>query len=246
MQHILEEVGHYTNLFTSTVRSTFSGKNDPNLSFDQLVRVGIDSLPVALITAVSVGMVFALQIANEFVKFGAGKVVGGVMAIAVARELAPVLTGVVVAGRVGAAIAAEIGTMKVTEQVDALFTLGSNPIRYLVVPRFIACAIMFPILTLLSDLVGFYGGYAVATFFVKINGIDYIESASSFLKMGDILGGLAKAVVFGMIVAIISSYQGLSTKNGAKGVGEATTRAVVYSLISIFVANYFLSVLFFK
>jgi len=246
MHQLLEAFGNITQLFFEAVKSITSGKTSSRLTFDQLVRVGVDSLPVALVTALFVGMVFAIQIANEFVKFGAGKVVGGVMAIAVARELAPALTGIVVAGRVGAAIAAEIGTMKVTEQVDALVALGSNPIKYLVVPRMIACAIMFPFLTVLSDLVGFYGGYFVATVFVKINPVDYIDAASSFIKLGDIFGGLAKAIVFGIIVSLISCYQGLHAKNGAKGVGEATTNAVVYSLISIFVCNYFLSVAFFK
>jgi phospholipid/cholesterol/gamma-HCH transport system permease protein len=246
MNGILESVGRITLLFVETLKNIFAGKTSSRLTFDQLVRIGVDSLPVALVTALFVGMVFAIQIANEFVKFGAGNVVGGVMAIAVARELAPALTGIVVAGRVGAAMAAEIGTMKVTEQVDALLTLGSHPVKYLVVPRTIACAVMFPFLTVLSNIVGFYGGYFVATVFVKINGGAYLDSASSLIKISDVFGGLAKAVVFGILVALISCYQGLHAKNGAKGVGEATTNAVVYSLISIFIFNYFLSVAFFR
>ena len=243
---MLESIGRLTELLIEAIKHIFSGKSSTRLTLDQLIRIGIDSLPVAMVTALFVGMVFAIQIANEFVKFGAGKVVGGIMAIAVARELAPALTGIVVAGRVGAAMAAEIGTMRVTEQVDALQTLGSPPVRYLLVPRLIACVIMFPMLTVLSDIVGFYGGFFVSTMFVKINPGDYIESASSFLKMGDVFGGLAKAAIFGVLVALISCYQGLHAKNGAKGVGEATTNAVVYSLISIFIFNYFLSVAFFQ
>jgi phospholipid/cholesterol/gamma-HCH transport system permease protein len=211
-----------------------------------MVRVGVESLPVAIVTAAFVGMVFAVQIASEFVKFGAGNVVGGVMGIAVARELAPALTAVVIAGRVGSAFAAEIGTMAVTEQIDAIYAMGSNPIKHLVVPRFIATTFMLPILTIFADLIGFFGGYLVAIFVVGINANGYIDSASSLLKLNDIVGGIIKAVFFGMIISIIGCFKGLKTKGGAKGVGEATTDSVVYSLMAIFVVNYFLSLMLFK
>ncbi|MFH0887086.1 MAG: ABC transporter permease, partial [bacterium] len=199
-----------------------------------------------LITIASVGMVFALQIALEFVRFGAGKFAGAVMAIALARELAPILTGVVIAARVGASITAEIGTMKVTEQVDALTALGSNPIKYLVVPRLIACMVMLPLLTIFSMIIGFYGAYFVSTAFVKINPTDYMSSAQNLLKYPDVYGGLIKTIIFGMLIAVIACYKGLNAEGGAKGVGEATTSTVVTSLISIFIANYFLSILFFR
>ncbi len=211
-----------------------------------MVRIGVDSLPVAVVTAAFVGMVFAVQIASEFVKFGAGNVVGGVMGIAVARELAPALTAVVIAGRVGSSFAAEIGTMSVTEQIDAIYAMGSDPIKHLVVPRFIASTFMLPILTIFADIVGFFGGYLVAVYVVGINSFGYMDSASSFLGMGDITGGIIKAIFFGMIISIIGCYMGLKTKGGAKGVGEATTNSVVYSLMAIFVANYFLSLVLFK
>lgn len=243
---ILEEFGNISILAWQSIKSLFRLSFNLKNTFEQMVEMGINSIPVALTTSLFVGMVFAIQIANEFVKFGAGKVVGGVMGIAVARELAPVLTAVVIAGRVGAAIAAEIGTMSVTQQVDALKAMGSSPIKYLVVPRFIAASVMLPVLTIFADIVGFFGGYFVCIYVSKINPVSYMEAAQSFLKTGDIYGGLIKAFVFGMLISIISCYKGLSAKNGAKGVGEGTTSAVVVSLISIFISNYFMSLLLFN
>jgi len=242
----LEEVGDITILSAQTlfysVRGTFKFKD----LLAQMVRVGVDSLPVAVVTAAFVGMVFAVQIASEFVKFGAGSVVGAVMGIAVARELAPALTAVVIAGRVGSAFAAEIGTMAVTEQIDAIYAMGSDPIKHLVVPRFIASTIMLPILTIFADIVGFFGGYLVAVYVIGINSYGYMDSASSLLTMNDITGGIIKAIFFGMIISIIGCFKGLKTSGGAKGVGEATTNSVVYSLMAIFVVNYFLSLVLFK
>lgn len=242
----LDEFGQTAILFWETLKGIYQKKLNWKNIIDQLAKIGVDSLPVSIVTALFVGMVFAIQIANEFVKFGAGQMVGGVMAIAVARELSPALNGVVIAARVGAAIAAEIGTMKVTQQIDALKTLGSNPIRYLVIPRFIACSVMLPILTVLTDIVGFVGGYFVAVYLVQINAYSYMDTAERLLVTSDIVYGLVKTIFFGMIIAVVASYKGLNAKNGAKGVGEATTSAVVTSLICIFIANYFLSLLFFK
>jgi phospholipid/cholesterol/gamma-HCH transport system permease protein len=243
---ILEDFGDISLLAAQTIYYIFKGQLNSKEIFTQLVRVGIDSLPVALVTAAFVGMVFAVQIANEFVQYGAGNVVGGVMGIAVARELAPALTAVVIAGRIGSAFAAEIGTMAVTEQIDAISAMGSDPIKHLVVPRFIASMVMLPILTLFADVVGFLGGYFVSVYIVKINAFGYMESASQLMDMNDIIGGILKAVVFGMLIALIGCQRGLKTSGGAKGVGEATTNAVVYSLMAIFVTNYFLSLLFFQ
>ena len=242
----LEDLGKLTELLKETLSGIFSKRIKGKLVYEQMVKIGIDSLPIALTSALFVGMVFAIQIATEFVRFGASKYVGGVMAIAVARELAPALTGIVIASRVAAAITAEIGTMKVTEQIDALNALGSNPVRYLVIPRFIACTLMMPLLTILSDLVCFWGGYLVAVYVVNINGVDYMNSAQQLLKINDVLGGIFKSFIFGMIISIIACRRGLTTKGGAKGVGEATTSSVVSSLIALFVTNYFLSVLWFK
>lgn len=243
---IIEELGKVSLLGWETISGIFRGNARFKLVLEQMVKIGYDSLPLALAASAFVGMVFAVQIATEFVKFGAGKYVGGVMAIAMARELGPALAGVVIAARVAAAIAAEIGTMKVTEQIDALEALGSNPVRYLVIPRFIACAAMLPLLTVTADLIGFIGGYFVGTYVVHINPVEYMETARSLLKMWDVWGGLIKTVIFGMVIAIVACYKGLSARGGAKGVGEATTSSVVASLISLFIVNYFLSIAFFK
>lgn len=244
--NVLEEAGSLFILFWDSIRVCFKFKINVKNTYEQMVRIGIESIPVALITAFFVGMVFAVQIATEFSKFGAGKMVGGVMAIAVARELAPVLTAVVLAGRVGASIAAELGTMKVTQQIDAMYALGTTPIRYLVVPRFLAASVMFPVLTLFSMLVGFSGSYLVSVFLAQISPAGYMETTEQFIKIFDIFGGLFKSLVFGGAISIIACHKGLSAKNGAKGVGKVTTSAVVLSLITIFIANYFLSVALFK
>ncbi len=242
----IEETGRIMQLALTTVAWIFSGKVNLRLVLDQMVKVGVDSLPIALTSAAFVGMVFAVQIATEFVKFGASKYVGGVMGIAVARELAPALTGIVISSRVSAAIAAEIGTMKVTEQIDALNAMGSSPISYLVIPRFIACTLMLPLLTILSDIFCFIGGYVVSVYLIKINAVDYINSAQQMVKFNDIYGGIFKSFIFGMIISVIACNKGLRAQGGAKGVGEATTSSVVASLIALFITNYFLSVLLFK
>ncbi|KAF0134190.1 MAG: hypothetical protein FD145_833 [Candidatus Saganbacteria bacterium] len=242
----IEEAGKTTILFLDTFTGIFSGKSNIRLILDQMVKIGIDSIPIAITSAFFVGMVFAVQIATEFVKFGAGKYIGGVMGIAVARELAPALTGIVISSRVAASITAEIGTMKVTEQIEALNSLGSNPIKYLVIPRFLACIFMMPLLTILSDICSFFGGYFVSVYLIKINSVDYLNSAQQLLKYNDIYGGIFKSFIFGIIISIIACRKGLNTKGGAKGVGEATTSSVVASLIALFIVNYFLSVLLFK
>ncbi|NQT29269.1 MAG: ABC transporter permease [Candidatus Saganbacteria bacterium] len=246
IEEILEEFGKVFSLAGQTLRDILRGRVDVKLVLTQMVKLGVDSLPLALVTATFVGMVFAVQIAYEFQLFGAGKYVGSVMALAIARELGPAITGIVVAARVAAAIAAELGTMKVTEQIDAIEALGASPVDYLVIPRFIAATLMLPLLTIFSILAAFFGGYAVAVYVVKINGSDYMATAQSFLSVWDIYGGLLKTVVFGMIIAIIACYKGLTTRGGAKGVGESTTSSVVTTLIILFIVNYFLSLLFFK
>lgn len=243
---IIEELGRISLLFQAVIKDLFRGRVNLKLTLEQMVKIGYESLPLALVTAGFVGAVFALQIAGEFAMFGAGKYVGGVMSIGIARELGPAITGIVIAARVAAAITAEIGTMNVTEQIDALKALGTSPVRYLVVPRFIAASIMLPVLTSLAIIVGFGGGYIVAAYVSKINPTDYMETAQRFLSMWDVFGGLLKTFFFGMIIATIACYKGLNTRGGAKGVGEATTSSVVVTLISLFIVNYFLSTIFFK
>ncbi|MBN3033277.1 MAG: ABC transporter permease [Candidatus Saganbacteria bacterium] len=242
----LAEVGELSLLGWAALAGIFSGKAKLKLTLDQVVKIGYESLPLALAASAFVGMVFAVQVATEFVKFGAGKYVGGIMSIAMARELGPALVGIVIAARVAASITAEIGTMEVTEQIEALQALGSNPVRYLVIPRLIACALMLPILTIAADVIGFLGGYLVGIYVVKINPNEYMETARSLMTMWDVWGGLIKTVIFGCLIAVIACYRGLKTRGGAKGVGAATTSSVVTSLVAIFIANYFLSIAFFK
>lgn len=211
----------------------------------QLSFIGVDSLPIALLISLSVGMVFTLQIANEFITYGATSAIGGVVAVALARELAPILVSVVIAGRVGSAIAAELGSMKVTEQIDALEVFAVDPTRYLVGPRLVACLVMVPLLVGLGNVVGIAGGWAIATNLKGISSTLFLTSVQQFLGVSDVLKGMFKAGIFGMLVALIGCNQGLNAKKGAQGVGEATTTAVVYSMIAIFVLNYFLSMALF-
>lgn len=215
-------------------------------TFDQMSIVGPESLTIALLTAAFVGMVFTIQVAREFIYYGAGTTVGGVLAIALTRELAPVLTAVVIAGRVGSAFAAEIGTMRVTEQIDALYMLKTDPIDYLVTPRVVACCLMMPVLTLLSLMTGMTGGLIMADALYDISPTVFMRSAQNFLQVWDLFSCVIKSTVFGALIAIIGCSWGLTTTGGAKGVGQSTTTAVVTALLSIFIANFFLSWLMFQ
>ncbi len=210
-------------------------------TIDQMAAVGPESLVIALVTSIFVGMVFTIQVTREFLSFGASTAIGGILAITLARELSPVLTAVVLAGRVGSAFAAEIGTMRVTEQIDALQMLKSDPVDYLVIPRVIACALMLPLLDVLAFITGMLGGFVVATTVYNIPASVFLNSAQSFLNIWDLASSLIKALIFGILIAVIGSSWGLTTSGGAKGVGQSTTTAVVTSLLAIFVANFFLS-----
>ncbi|MDP5018091.1 MlaE family lipid ABC transporter permease subunit [Anabaena sp. UHCC 0187] len=222
------------------------GKIHRRNTLEQLAIVGPDSFFIALLTAIFVGAVFTIQVAREFINFGAGNLVGGVLAVALTRELTPVLTAVVLAGRVGSAFAAEIGTMKVTEQIDALLMLKTDPIDYLVIPRLLACFIMLPILTLLSLITGMSGGLLIATRIYNLSDTVFLDSARDFLDMWDIGSAMIKACCFGVLIAIIGCSWGLTTTGGAKGVGQSTTTAVVTALLVIFISNFFLSWVMFQ
>jgi phospholipid/cholesterol/gamma-HCH transport system permease protein len=215
------------------------------LVVQQIIRLGIESIPIVAITSLFVGMAFSVQVVRELLRFGAPDMVGGVVAIAVWRELGPLLTAVVLAGRVGSSIAAEIGSMKVNEQVDALNVMGQSSIEYLVIPRIIALLFMAPLLVGMADIVGFVGGLIVAMSTSMINIISYMNSASIMLSVFDIVSGLIKAVVFAGIISTVATYLGLKVKYGAQDVGKKTQHTVVVSLISIFIVNYIMSVLFF-
>ena len=240
----LETVGQVLMLLSQTVYHLRSLNS--RLLLRQMAHLGADSLPIVLLTMLFTGMVMTVQTAHEFIKYGAQSSVGGLVAVAMGRELSPVLTGVVVAGRVGAAITAEIGSMKVTEQIDALRVMAVNPIAYLVVPRLVACMVMVPLLVVFADVIGTIGSYLVATYYAGIGSFTFFNSIKVFAVPHDVVGGLIKAMFFGAIVAIIGCHKGLSTASGAEGVGQATTASVVLSIILIFISNYFLSVLLYR
>jgi phospholipid/cholesterol/gamma-HCH transport system permease protein len=222
------------------------GKIHRRNTLEQMAEVGPDSVFIALLTAVFVGAVFTIQVAREFITFGAGNTVGGVLALALTRELAPVLTAVVLAGRVGSAFAAEIGTMRVTEQIDALLMLKTDPIDFLIIPRVLACCLMLPILTLLSLVTGMLGGLLIATNIYNLSEAVFLDSARNFLGIWDIVSAMLKACCFGILIAIIGCSWGLTTTGGAKGVGQSTTTAVVTALLIIFISNFFLSWIMFQ
>ncbi len=236
-------VGHLTLFTIQAVRNIFLPPFYMRLFLRQLMNIGYYSLPVVGLTALFTGMVLALQIYVGSSRFNAESAVATIVVIGLTRELAPVLSGLMVAGRVGAAIAAEIGTMRVTEQIDALVTLSTNPFRYLVTPRVLAGVITLPILVLVGDIVGVAGGYLVATETLGFNPSSYIKNTFDFLEARDVISGLIKASVFGFIVTLMGCYHGFNSTGGAQGVGRATTNAVVSSFILILVSDYFLTVL---
>lgn len=216
------------------------------LIFRQLIIIGYFSLPVVAMTAFFSGAVLALQSYTGFSRFSAESSIATVVVLSITRELGPVLAGLMVAGRVGASIAAEIGTMRVTEQIDALFTLSTDPIKYLVVPRVLAAVITLPCLVLVGDIIGVMGGYLVSTHKLGFNSTNYILNTVEYLESIDVISGLVKAAVFGFIIAIMSCYHGYYSDKGAKGVGSATTAAVVSSSIMILISNYLITELFFS
>lgn len=232
--------GRITLLFLATMKRLRDA--DWREVIRQMALLGADSLPIVLMTILCTGMVFSIQTAKEFVELGAASTVGGIVAIAMGRELVPVLTGVVVAGRIGAAIAAELGTMKVTEQIDALKVMAANPVSFLVVPRFIAIVLMMPLLIVCANLIGNIGGWFVAHYYAGIGSFTYTNSIQTYAEFYDIVGGMVKGSFFGAIISIVGCYKGLNAPNGAEGVGLATTASVVLSIILIFIANYFLSI----
>lgn len=211
----------------------------------QMMRIGYFSLPVVGLTAFFTGGVLALQIYNGASRYGAESFVPVVVLVGITRELGPVIAGLMVAGRVAAAIAAEIGTMRVTEQIDALTTLSTNPIKYLVVPRLIAAVISMPILVAIADSIGVFGGYVASTQSLGFNGSVYMNNTMNGLTWDDVSSGLIKAAVFGFLIALLGCYNGFNSKGGAQGVGRATTNAVVSSSILILAANYLLTNLLF-
>ena len=242
----LEEVGAVFLLLGRILRTFPRIFRDFHLTVDQMLRIGVGSLPLVRLTSVFTGGVAAIQAAYQFQDYVPMRYLGTVIGKSVVVELGPVLTALVVGGRVGASIAAELGTMRVTEQIDALETMAIDPIRYLVLPRFVAGAIMLPVVTIFADGVAIAGGYLVATLTLGLSGHTYMEGLRLFFYTQDVLGGLMKAWVFGMLIATMGCFYGFRCEGGAEGVGHATTRAVVNSCVFILVLNYLLGVLLFR
>ena len=242
----LEAVGHLSLFVWSAVSGLLSRPFYFKQLRKQLIEIGYYSLPVVGMTAIFTGAVLALQSYSGFSRFSAESSIAIVVVLSITRELGPVLAGLMVAGRIGAAYAAEIGTMRVTEQIDALTTLSTNPYKYLVLPRLIAGILMLPCLVLVADIIGVFGGYLVAIHELGFAPGPYIKSTLDFLEAKDVISGLVKASVFGFIITLMGCYHGFNSKGGAQGVGTATTHAVVSASILILLSNYFLTAVFFS
>ncbi|MCH2547145.1 MAG: ABC transporter permease [Alphaproteobacteria bacterium] len=217
----------------------------PRIILRQMIEVGYYSLPVIGLTAIFTGAVLALQSYSGFSRFSAESSIAIVVVLSITRELGPVLAGLMVAGRIGAAFAAEIGTMRVTEQIDALTTLSTNPFKYLVFPRILAGVVMLPILVLIADIIGVMGGYLVSVYKLGFAPGPYLQSTFEYLEFRDVVSGLTKASVFGFIITLMGCYHGYYSGRGAQGVGAATTNAVVSSSVLILLFNYIITELFF-
>ena len=226
-------------IFALTALATaFSPPFYPRVILRQMLDIGYFSLPVVGLTAIFTGMVLALQSYTGFSRFAAESAVATVVVLSVTRELGPVIAGLMVAGRVGAAMAAEIGTMRVTDQIDALTTLSTDPLRYLVLPRLLAGLVTLPLLVVVADIIGVFGGYLVGVYKFGFNPAAYLARTEQYLETSDVVSGLVKAAVFGFIVALMGCYHGYNSRGGAHGVGQATTYAVVSASILILVFDY--------
>ncbi len=211
----------------------------------QMLLCGVESLPVVMVVAVFAGMVLALQTGQELARFQLQGTIGNIVAASICREMGPVFTAVIVAGRVGSAMAAQLGTMKVSEEIDALEAMSINPVRYLVMPRIWAFLVMLPVLTIFANLVGILGGAMIARLQIGVSYHSYFDGVLTNLQTMDIFNGMVKAVVFGLTIAAIACYQGLHAREGAQGVGRATTRSLVFSFLMIVVFDYFITAFFY-
>lgn len=237
--------GGLANLAAQTIYLTFTPPLKRDHVFEQAKKAGYDSFPIVSLVALFIGFIFALQTAYFMQRIGSELYIASLVALSVVRELGPVITALVVAGRVGASITAELGSMQVTEQIDALETLATNPIKYLVVPRFLALTLMLPLLTLYADAIGIFGSYVICVFKLGISSSMYLHVTYETLKYKDLFTGLFKTIFFGMIIALVSCYHGFNVEGGAEGVGRATTRSVVTAFIMIIIADCFFTAVFY-
>ncbi len=241
----IEEMGKILILFLSVLMWMVRPPLKMRLIFKQLEFVGVKSIFVVVLTGTFTGMVMALQGYYGFRMFNAESLVGSTVALGMTRELGPVLTALMVTARAGSAMAAELGTMRVTEQIDALSVMAANPVKHLIVPRIVAGVIMLPILTIVSDFMGILGGYFVGVPILNINEGAFVKNITKMVDLGDIYNGLIKAAFFGLILSLVGCYKGFNTTGGAEGVGKATTEAVVLASVSILISDYFLTAIMF-
>ncbi len=233
--------GSFTMFLFHAARCLVTMRPKIHKFFVQSNRIGVESSLIVMLTGTFTGMVFALQSYIGFQRVGGEQFIGAVVALGMVRELGPVLTGLMVTGRACSAIAAEIGTMRITEQIDALETLRIDPFQYLIVPRILAGIVIVPCLTIFSMICGIVGGYAICVHVLELSPEDYVSSIKNFVELSDINGGIIKSCVFGLILTWVGTYKGFYTRGGARGVGEATTQSVVLSSIMILIFNYFLT-----
>ena len=242
--NILEYAGGITLLFFQTIRHTFKRPFPLALTVQQIEAIGVCSLTVVNVIALFTGMVLALQTAEVMTRFGAKGYIGVVVALSMLREIGPVFTAIMVGGRVGSGIAAELGSMQVTEQIDAMRVMGAHPVRKLVVPRVIATTLVLPMLTVIADILGIFGGLLISIVELKVNAYYYFHTILENVTFSDIFSGLGKTFFFGFLIAIIGCYQGLTTTGGTQGVGSSTTRTVVLISIAVLIADFLLTKLF--
>lgn len=252
MKPFFEKIGLYTeesvnniglmcSMFLKSILHLFTPPLKIRSCFKQMEFVGVDSLFIVILTGLFTGMVLALQGYLGLSRFGATSMVGPTVALSMTRELGPVLAALMVTGRAGSAMATELGTMRVTEQIDALFTMGLNPIKHLVVPRILAGLLMMPFLTIVADFVGMLGAYVISVKYLGINSGVYIGRTIDYLTITDVIDGLVKSVFFGLIITLSACFYGYYTKGGAEGVGKSATRAVVLSCVMILISDYIIT-----
>ncbi|HYH47482.1 MAG TPA: ABC transporter permease [Thermoanaerobaculia bacterium] len=245
IERFFQEIGRFVEMVGRVFAWTPRPPYDWRELLRQMVKVGVDSVPVVLLTAMFTGMVMALQTFTVLRRFNAESYVGSLVALSMVRELSAVLSGLIVAGRAGSAMGAELGTMRVTEQIDALEVMATDPVHYLVVPRVWAATIMLPLLVVLANAIGIFGGYLVSVVLMGANPVSYMDNTFQFMDLNDLISGLIKAGVFGFLIAAIGCMQGFYTTGGAEGVGRSTTKAVVVASIAILISDFFLTRLLF-
>jgi phospholipid/cholesterol/gamma-HCH transport system permease protein len=239
------EVGRFSIFIFKSLRSAFGGRWYPKNLLEQFLEIGFFSIPVVAMTAIFTGGVMALQSYSGSSELSVETTVPALVVLAITRELAPILVGLMVAGRVSSSIAARLGTMRVTDQIDALYTLSTCPFRYLILPRIIASTVSMPFLVLIADVIGIFGGAMASVISLRFDLVNYLNNTINFLKFKDVYSGLVKSTVFGFIIAVFGCYSGYNSKGGAEGVGKATINAVIGASTLILISNYIMTNLLF-